>query len=163
MFRKKDQEQDAEHWKQRYYSVLEEYEAKEKSWSGSEAVLRRTISRLTLLADGIDKKLDRDLDRLALAELLEQTRQCAVVLGRLVDDEVAAEHADGADRPAGLAPALGVDGFLDELRDLGDQRKSRIPFTTIFDISNVLVIVCGPNSAANSTFSPAATDSVAGK
>lgn len=53
-----------ERWRQRYYDSLAEFEAKERHWGELEGLLRRSISRLTLLADGVDRELDRQLDTL---------------------------------------------------------------------------------------------------
>lgn len=51
-------------WKEKYYSSLELLEDKEKEWSEADQLLRRCISRITLSADGKNKKLDEQLDRL---------------------------------------------------------------------------------------------------
>ena len=59
-----DSEKDAQEalqWKQKYFAQLEESERREKQWQEAEELLRRTISRLTLAADGIDVALDRQL------------------------------------------------------------------------------------------------------
>ncbi len=53
-----------DNWKEKYYSSLELLEDKEKEWSESDQLLRRCISRITLSADGQNKKLDEQLDRL---------------------------------------------------------------------------------------------------
>jgi len=54
----------ADHWKRKFYSSLDELEQKEKEWSELERLLRTLASRLSLVADGRDKKLDRQLDNL---------------------------------------------------------------------------------------------------
>jgi len=51
-------------WKDKYYSSLELLEDKEKEWSETDQLLRRCISRITLSADGKNKKLDEQLERL---------------------------------------------------------------------------------------------------
>lgn len=56
--------QEALQWKQKYFDQLEESESREKQWREAEDLLRRTISRLTLAADGIDPALDRQLREL---------------------------------------------------------------------------------------------------
>jgi diguanylate cyclase len=64
-------------WKQKYFAQLEESEARHKQWQDAEDLLRKTISRLTLAADGLDPDLDgqlRDLrnairDRASTAQL----------------------------------------------------------------------------------------------
>ncbi len=56
--------QGVQHWKNKYFDSLEDLEKKEKQWSGVEDLLRRTISRLTLAAEGLDDTLDRQLKEL---------------------------------------------------------------------------------------------------
>jgi len=68
---------DAEQWKRKYFDQLEEAEAKEKQWQQADELLRKTISRLTLAADGQDDLLDKQLrdlrnairDRVSSAQL----------------------------------------------------------------------------------------------
>ncbi|GMR08155.1 MAG: hypothetical protein BMS9Abin26_1160 [Gammaproteobacteria bacterium] len=61
---KDDKDQTAEQWKQRYYAALEEHEKKEKESKNAQAALRRSISRLSLAADGVNAKLDTQLEHL---------------------------------------------------------------------------------------------------
>lgn len=51
-------------WKRKYYTSLERFESKETEWATIDALLRRSISRLTLAADGISGSLDEQLERL---------------------------------------------------------------------------------------------------
>src|SRR4029077_11797646 len=71
--------------------------------------------------DGKESGFDGDLDRAGFAELVEQVDELALGLGRLGDDEVALEFAERADGAAVVAPAVGVDGFLDEGGDFLDE------------------------------------------
>ena len=62
-----DNEKDAQEalqWKQKYFDQLEESERRDKQWQQADDLLRRTISRLTLAADGLDEALDRQLREL---------------------------------------------------------------------------------------------------
>ncbi len=59
-------------WKDKYYTSLELLEDKEKEWSETDQLLRRCISRITLSADGKNKKLDEQLDRLRNSVRREQ-------------------------------------------------------------------------------------------
>ena len=45
--------QEAAQWKSKYFDHLEESERKEKQWNEADDLLRKTISRLTLAADGV--------------------------------------------------------------------------------------------------------------
>jgi len=51
-------------WKTKYFNSLEELEKKEKQWSGLENTMRTSMSRLSVLLNGIDKSLDKELDYL---------------------------------------------------------------------------------------------------
>lgn len=51
-------------WKEKYYQSLQELEDKEKSWAEVEERLRRGITRLTLVSNGLDNELDRQLEKL---------------------------------------------------------------------------------------------------
>ncbi|WP_126452169.1 sensor domain-containing diguanylate cyclase [Sulfuriflexus mobilis] len=51
-------------WKEKYFASLENLEEKEKGWHETDQLLRRCLSRITLSADGQDKKLDDLLERL---------------------------------------------------------------------------------------------------
>ncbi len=55
---------ESEQWKRKYFDQLEESESKEKQWRQADDLLRKTISRLALAADGQDEKLDRQLQEL---------------------------------------------------------------------------------------------------
>jgi len=56
--------QNIERWRQRYYESLAALENKERQWAKLESLLRRSISRLTLLAAGINPGLDHQREKL---------------------------------------------------------------------------------------------------
>jgi diguanylate cyclase len=56
--------QETEQMKRKYLDHLEESERSEKQWKDSDELLRKTISRLTLAADGLDGTLDKQLREL---------------------------------------------------------------------------------------------------
>lgn len=51
-------------WKQKYFDSLADLEHKERRWQAVESSLRRCISRLTFVADGMDAQLDQRLEQL---------------------------------------------------------------------------------------------------
>ncbi len=53
---------DDKDWKSKYFTSLKELEEMEKSWGKLEDMLRKTISRVTITAKGIDPQLDRILN-----------------------------------------------------------------------------------------------------
>lgn len=53
-----------EQWRAKYYDSVAEQERLEKEWRRTENVLRQCISRLTLAADGSDRELNQQLDKL---------------------------------------------------------------------------------------------------
>jgi diguanylate cyclase len=52
---------ESEQWKRKYFDQLEEAETREKQWRQTDDLLRKTISRLTLAAEGQNEKLDGQL------------------------------------------------------------------------------------------------------
>ncbi len=69
----------ADDWKQKYLANLDRQERAEAQWQATETLLRQGLSRVALAAQGIDERLDRELDALrqairagADAERLEQ-------------------------------------------------------------------------------------------
>jgi len=54
-------------WKRKYFSSLEELEKKEKHWTSLDSVMRTSMSRLSIMLDGLDKELDKELDYLRRA------------------------------------------------------------------------------------------------
>lgn len=58
---------DAEHWKQKYYDQLDQLDKKEKDWAGLESILKKTISRLSLAAEGSHDQMDRHLQDIRAA------------------------------------------------------------------------------------------------
>ena len=93
-----DDTQEAGQWKAKYFAQLEESERKEKQWHDADELLRKTISRLTLAADGLDSTLDQQLRDLRNAI---RDRAGTMQLGTLVDDmsrtlaRLDTEHAEG--------------------------------------------------------------------
>ena len=93
-----DDTQEAGQWKAKYFAQLEESERKEKQWHDADELLRKTISRLTLAADGLDSTLDQQLRDLRNAI---RDRVSTMQLGTLVDDmsrtlaRLDTEHAEG--------------------------------------------------------------------
>lgn len=51
-------------WKTKYFDTLEDLERKEKHWQSVESALKRSISRLSFIGDGIDAGLDQRLEDL---------------------------------------------------------------------------------------------------
>jgi diguanylate cyclase len=52
---------EAEQWKGKYLDQLEQFETRQKQWQQADELLRKTISRLALAADGQDPELDKRL------------------------------------------------------------------------------------------------------
>ena len=83
--------QEAAQWKKKYFDQLEEAERKEKQWNDADDLLRKTISRLALAADGLDDTLDRQLrdlrnairDRAGIAQLRARVDDVSKSLVRL--------------------------------------------------------------------------------
>ncbi len=59
-----DENEQALQWKRKYFSALEDLEKQEQSAADNDAILRRSLSRLSLALDGFDERLDKELNRL---------------------------------------------------------------------------------------------------
>lgn len=92
-----------ETWKRRYYDSVEQAEARERRWAGMEELLRRTITRLSLAADGLDATLDRQLaelrnairDRADDLTLQQRIEAMSATLVRLDTDRASASRIPG--------------------------------------------------------------------
>ncbi len=100
-------QQELEQWKRKYLDYLEESERREKQWKDNDELLRKTISRLTLAADGLDDTLDRQLrdlrdairDHSSTAQLRTRIDEMSKTLVRL-DSAAPAERNAGESREA---------------------------------------------------------------
>ncbi len=88
--------QDTEQWKKKYYDQLDALEQKEQDWEALETIFKRTISRLSLAAEGQHSSLDRHLSELrqsikntvnpqTLSSIVEQISD---VIGKLEEQAV---------------------------------------------------------------------------
>jgi len=64
---KRNPEKANQEWKSKYFSSLEELEKKEKEWSAFDTIMRNAMSRLSVMLDGMDRSLDKELDYLRRA------------------------------------------------------------------------------------------------
>ena len=88
---------DTEHWKQKYYDQLDQLDKKEKHWAGLESILKKTISRLSLAAEGSHDQVDRHLqdiraavkDRINLHRLELILQDLSKLLAKLEEKKVA--------------------------------------------------------------------------
>ena len=98
-----DNAQDARLWQGKYYDSLETFEIKEKQWTDVEDLLRRTLSRLTLAAEGADDTLDHQLKELRDAI---RDREDSQRLGRRIEamTRTLMKLDEARDRQARAAP-----------------------------------------------------------
>lgn len=103
-------------WKQKYLDGVEELERKQRQWQQAEEILRKTISRLTLAADGRDPQLDDQLqkvraairDRVDNAQLSQQIETLSKVLVRLDQPHDSKSDGEPVSRPAAPAEKGGI-------------------------------------------------------
>ncbi|HWQ94130.1 MAG TPA: diguanylate cyclase [Gammaproteobacteria bacterium] len=115
-------------WKQKYYDSLEQAERKEKQWSEVEGLLRRCITRLTMVASGSDPDFNQQIetlrnairdgrDSLGLKNLIE----------RLGDAVLRQDRQSGAGKSSGPEPGEVLLELLDALsfpRGMGRKVKA---------------------------------------
>lgn len=98
-------------WKKKYFDNLAELERKEKRWQSVESTLRRCISRLSFVGDGLDPQLDDRLEQLRNRVRGEQDTRALL---RLIED--IAGRAEGVvAKPADMASSAPVEGLLSQL------------------------------------------------
>ena len=103
-------------WKQKYLDGVEELERKQRQWQQAEEILRKTISRLTLAADGRDPQLDDQLqkvraairDRVDNAQLSQQIETLSKVLVRLDQPHDSKSDGEPVSRPPAPAEKGGI-------------------------------------------------------
>lgn len=105
-----------ETWKRRYYDSVEQAEARERQWAVMEGLLRKTISRLSLAADGQDATLDRQL-----AELRNAIRDRAD--DRLLRQRIEAMSATLAKLDNDRASTARIPGPVEVLQSLLEQTR----------------------------------------
>ncbi|NOX09490.1 MAG: diguanylate cyclase [Gammaproteobacteria bacterium] len=57
-------EQDNENWKRKYYDQLDQLEKKEQHWGNLETILKKTVSRLCLAAEGYNNSIDQHIQQI---------------------------------------------------------------------------------------------------
>jgi diguanylate cyclase len=111
-----DDTQEAGQWKAKYFTQLEESELKEKQWREADELLRKTISRLTLAADGLDNTLDQQLrdlrnairDRATTLQLRSLVDDMSRTLARLDKESAKGEQDSGGNPLLDLLEALSL-------------------------------------------------------
>lgn len=107
---------DNQDWKEKYLQSLEQLEAKEKQWEVTSALLRQGISRVALVAQGMDSKLDHELS--ALRKHITQRAMDPATLETIIEDlSVSVARLDEArhDKQAINSPQKLVSNWLDSL------------------------------------------------
>ncbi|MBL7004839.1 MAG: hypothetical protein ISR69_12550 [Gammaproteobacteria bacterium] len=72
-------------WKIKYQNIINELEGKEKTWGNLESLLRKTIGRLTIAGQGIDKRLDAQLKDIQSLSRKKSDDKLAIALDQLSD------------------------------------------------------------------------------
>ncbi|MFN2309070.1 MAG: diguanylate cyclase [Gammaproteobacteria bacterium] len=106
----------AEAWKRKYYDALGQHEAQERQWGQAEELLRMTLSRLTLAADGLDDTLDRQLK--SLRDAIRDHADSRVLRQRIetMSETLVRLDATRHAKPAAQGPAAPLQTLLDSLQ-----------------------------------------------
>lgn len=102
--------QPSDEWKKKYFDSLADLERKEKQWETVESALRRCISRISFVGDGLDPTLDERLEHLRNRVRGEKDTRALL---RLVEDIAA--KAEGIQGKSGS-----LDGLTSSDKFLGD-------------------------------------------
>lgn len=104
-----------ENWKQKYLESLDVHEKQEKHWQVTESLLKQGLTRVALAAQGIDSKLDGDLD--ALRKILRKDIDLNHLESVVDDLTESVKHLDDQrnDRSAAHSPQELLTHWLDSL------------------------------------------------
>lgn len=111
---------DHEALKQKYFTLLEQTEKAEQTHKGVEEFLRRSLSRISLLADGMDVELDALLDRLRSAIRANQSSYSLTGLVERIMETAAIEQRKALQQSFGPGLLLGM---IDKLELPASQQK----------------------------------------
>ena len=103
MLHKLDENDD---WKSKYQDALNEIELREREWTEIEALLRKTIGRLSIAGRGVDARLDKHLRLIQDLSREKRDQQLATALEELSDVISALEDAPADDRQRRSDPVL---------------------------------------------------------
>ena len=116
-------------WKTKYKAIIDELESKESDWQKIDAILRKTISRLSIAGRGFDKRLDDQLKAIQslardkkddkLADALENLSR---VVASLDDSPGAAITTQEMQKPA-VEPSTLLLALLQEIQFKDEQRS----------------------------------------
>lgn len=106
---------EAEAWKRKYYDTLEQHEAKERQWAQADDLLRKTLSRLTLAADGQDAALDRQLKE--LRDAIRDRADSRLLRQRIeaMSESLVRLDSKRATKTAAPSPGASLQSLLDKL------------------------------------------------
>lgn len=117
-------QQGGDSWKRKYYDALQQFEAKEQYWAKQEALLRRLVTRLSLVTYGYDAELDTHLATLREAVRSGDDTSLTAALDGLSKVLVRLDRQD--DSAAGTRPLAVLAKLLDRVPLEGDAaRKAR--------------------------------------
>lgn len=111
-------------WKDKYLAALDEQEKRERSQQQLASLLMRAVVRLSLIADGVDETVDKQLS--GLRQMLRDGKPSRRDLNTLVDAlDGQVKRLDGvrADRARAIDKAFRA--MVEQLRELGPERDSK--------------------------------------
>ena len=101
-------------WKKKYFDGLAELERREKHWQSIESTLRRCISRLSFVGDGMDPQLDARLEQLRNRVRGEQDIRALL---RLVEDIAGRAEGVQGKQVSGVASVSPDTSLISQLLD----------------------------------------------
>ncbi len=118
-----DPENQSAIWKRKYYDALGENESKERAWTQADELLRKTISRLTLAADGLDDTLDGHLK--SLRDAIRDHADARVLRQRIdaMSESLVRLDAKRAKKIVVPNPAAPLQALLDKIELPQDQAR----------------------------------------
>ena len=119
-------------WKTKYQALIEEIEGKETEWTDIEAILRKTIARLSIAGRGFDDRLDEHLIEIQKLSRDHKDEKLGLALEKLasvvaiLDDKPAATTGAGNNEPDNAADTSSLLLELLQSIEFTDDQRARL-------------------------------------
>ena len=111
-------------WKDKYLTALEDQEKRERSQQQLTSLLMRAVIRISLVADGIDQRLDKQLE--GLRRILRENNPSRRDLNTVVDAlEGQVKRLDDVKKERAEVIAQSFNSLVKQLQNLGPERDTK--------------------------------------
>lgn len=109
-------------WKSKYQDTLKDLELREHEWTRIEALLRKTITRVSVAGRGLDTRLDKQLHTIHQLSREKQDEKLAAALNQLADIVDSINNPQGGGKHRRSDPILLILELLQNIHFNAEQR-----------------------------------------